>query len=115
MGLQPIPPAWRSAVCSAIRRGPFLARLTHDCHKRWQRDFPNSWRYDLDEAFLKALSASTVSGCPVPMDKPPGETWEFFFELQGNKAYGKILLRNDHKSVVIFSAHRPNKKGLRCL
>jgi hypothetical protein len=114
MGLQPIPPDWRSAVCSAIRRGPSLTRLTSDCHKKWQRDFPNSWRYDLDEAFLKALSAPVVFGCPVAMETPAGETWEFFFELQGNKAYGKILLRTERKGVVIFSAHRPERKKLRC-
>jgi hypothetical protein len=114
MGLQPIPPAWRSAVCTAIRRGSFLARLTADCHKQWQRAFPNSWRYELDDALFKALSASEMFGCPVEMDTPPGETWEFFFDFQGTKTYGKVLLRTDRKGVVIFSAHRPERKKLRC-
>ena len=102
MGLQPLPPAWCRAVCAAIRRGPSRARFTNDGHREWQRAFPSSWRFDLDQALLKALSAPTIFGCPVAMDTPPGETWEFFFELQGDKAYGKILLRTDHQNVVIF-------------
>jgi hypothetical protein len=114
MGLQPIPPAWCSAVCAAIRRGPAHARFTNDGHRDWQRAFPSCWRYELEQAFIKVLSATIILGCPVTMDTPPGETWEFFFELQGEKAYGKILLRTDRQNVVIFSAHRPRRSKLRC-
>jgi len=112
MGLQEIPPAWRAAVCAALRRQ--RVQFTHDARKRWQRSFPGSWRYDLDQALLSTLSATQVAGCPVTMERPAGETWEFFFELQGRKAYGKLLLSTDRQTVVVFSAHRPEKTKLRC-
>ncbi|MFZ5495523.1 MAG: hypothetical protein ACOZE5_09355 [Verrucomicrobiota bacterium] len=112
MGLQEIPAEWRRAVCAALKRNQ--VQFTHDAHKRWQRSFPGSWRYDLDQALLDVLSADHAVGCPVTMDTPPGETWEFFFQLQRRQAYGKILLRTDRKRVVIFSAHRPEKPKLRC-
>jgi hypothetical protein len=112
MGLQAIPAEWCRAVCTALRRNQ--VHLTQDAHKRWQRSFPGSWRYDLDQALLNVLADGHAAGCPVTMDTPPGETWEFFFHLQGRKAYGKVLLRTDLKRVVIFSAHSPEKPKLRC-
>jgi len=110
MALQPIPPQWCKTVRSALPQ----ARFTNDCHRRWQREFPGLFRYELEEAFRKALSSGCLHGCPVQMTDPPGETWEFYFELNGTKTYGKLLLRTDKKRVVIFSAHRPEKKKLRC-
>ncbi len=53
-------------------------------------------------------------GCPIQMDRPAGETWEFFFPFQSRTFYGKILLRTDGRRIVIFSAHLPTKTKLSC-
>jgi hypothetical protein len=110
MPLQTIPIEW----CQAVRSALPLARFTHDCHLRFQNDFPGGWRFDLEEALRKTLASFPLQGCPVRMAEPPGETWEFFFVLLGTRTYGKILLRSGSRSVVIFSAHRPRKSKLRC-
>lgn len=112
MGLQPIPTAWRKAVCDALRYGTKKANFTHFGGQRWQNEFPAAFRCELDEAFIRALSDSGAMGCLVQMAHPPGETWEFYFPFHGHKLYGKIMLRtNGH--VLIFSAHRPGKAKLR--
>ena len=111
MGLQAIPADWCKAVATAIKRN--RVRFTADAHKEWQRSFPGCWRYDLDQALLYFL-ARDLRGCHVTMASPPGETWEFIFQLQGCPAYGKILLRTDRISVVVFSAHRPERSKLSC-
>lgn len=115
MSLQPIPPAWCAAVCAAFKSGDSkLIAFTEGGRRQWQNEFPAAFRYHLEAAFIQALSAHDVRGCPVNMDSPPGETWEFFFTHFGTKTYGKVLLRTDKKSVVIFSAHRPQRPTLRC-
>lgn len=115
MGLKPIPAAWRQNVCAALKRGSSGARFTEDGRQRWENQFPDAFRYEVDEALILFLSAPIVLGCPVSMDRPPGETWEFFFPFRGEKLYGKILLKkSDGKSVIIFSAHRPDRPKLRC-
>ncbi|ACB73819.1 hypothetical protein [Opitutus terrae] len=115
MGLQPIPTAWRQKVCAALRQGSRAARFTAEGGQRWQNEFPDAFRYELDEALLQFLFAPSAHGCPVTMDHPPGETWEFFFRFRDEKLYGKLLLKkSDGKSVIIFSAHRPDRPRLRC-
>ena len=67
------------------------------------------------DAFIRFLSAPQALGCPVQMADPAGETWEFFFPFRDEKLYGKLLLKkSDGKSVIIFSAHRPDRPKLRC-
>ena len=114
MGLKPIPTAWCRAVCAALRQGSRSARYTESGRQRWELEFPAAFRSDLDESLVRALSAPNLVGCPVQMDDPPGETWEFYFQFQSEKLYGKILLKRDRKQVVVFSAHRPGKSKLRC-
>jgi hypothetical protein len=115
MSLQPIPPAWCAAVCTALKSGE-SKRIAFTATGRsiWQAEFPSAFRYHLETAFIQALTAHDVRGCPVNMESPPGQTWEFYFSFFGVKTYGKILLRTDQKCVVIFSAHRPTKPTLRC-
>jgi len=48
------------------------------------------------------------------MDHPTGEAYEFFFEFNRTKTYGKILLRPDLQRLVLFSAHLPTKEKLQC-
>ncbi len=114
MGLQPIPTSWCKAVCAALKQGSQTARFTEEGGQLWQSEFPDAFRYELDEAFIRALSSPTVVGCPVSMDRPPGDTWEFFFQFRNKILYGKILLKTDQKQAIVFSAHRPKKSKLRC-
>jgi len=114
MALQPIPTAWKNAVCEALKQGKERARFTGAGEQRLQFEFPNAFPADVRGAFIRALSDPGIEGCPVQMDSPPGETWEFFFQFEGEKLYGKILLRTDRRRVRIFSAHRPTKTRLHC-
>ena len=115
MGLKPIPAAWRHTVCAALKRGNNGARFTEDGRQRWENQFPDAFPYEVVDAFIRFLSASQALGCPVQMDHPAGETWEFFFPFHDEKLYGKLLLKkSDGKSVIIFSAHRPDRPKLRC-
>ena len=66
------------------------------------------------QAFRNFLSGAHPHGCNVVMEKPSGETCEFYFPFKNVIFYGKILLRDDHKRVVIFSTHRPLKGKLSC-
>jgi hypothetical protein len=114
MALQPIPKEWCNCVLAALRRGTSAAHFTKDAGQKWQNEFPSAFRYELDAALVRAFNEAAMVGCPVEMDYPPGTTWEFYFHFQGEKLYGKILLRTDKKSVLILSAHRPRKAKLRC-
>lgn len=114
MGLQPIPPAWRQAVCTALKHGSRRANFTETGGQRWQNEFPDAFRYALDDALIRTLSDPKLHGCLVHMSFPPGETWEFYFIFRGQKLYGKLLLHPDRQRVVIFSAHRPENPKLRC-
>lgn len=115
MSLQPIPIDWRKAVSKVLRRGdPNAIAYTTTGFQRWSNEFPTGERYELENAFRKALERDDPRGCPVEMDYPPGTTWEFFFVFQQEKLYGKILLKQNSQQILILSAHRPERATLRC-
>ena len=115
MSQRPIPEAWRLAVCAALKSGsPARAKFTEYGRKEWQNDFHRAYRFELEQAFIEALSLPHITGCHVTLSHPPGETWEFYFTYEGTRTYGKILLRPDQESIVILSAHRPHKGKLSC-
>lgn len=64
--------------------------------------------------YVSFLESNDPKGCPVQMDYPAGETWDFYFTFEGRKTYGKILLRTDGKRIIPYSAHLPEKPKLRC-
>ena len=113
MSALPIPAIWRNAVCAALRHRLF--ETTHDFWEAWQDDFPSASFPELIDDFEQMLSAS-LQGCPVTLDPPAkaGETWEFWFIHKNEKAYGKILLRKDGKGAVLYSAHLPRYRCLKC-
>ena len=111
MSQRPIPEAWRLAVCAALKAS--RSKFTQTGRTEWQNDFLSSYRFELDEAFILALSLP-LNGCHVTLSHPPGETWEFYFTYENTKTYGKILLRPDLQNILILSAHRPNKPKLSC-
>jgi hypothetical protein len=112
MSQKPIPESWRMAVIKVLKSGRW--GKTDDFYTAWQNDFPKAYKFELEQAFIQALSSPSLTGCHVTMDRPPGETWEFYFLYDDTRTYGKILLRNDSSGVVVFSAHRPRKPKLSC-
>lgn len=48
------------------------------------------------------------------MDRPAGETYEFYFQFKNRKNYGKVLLHTNRKKITVFSAHLPLKPKLSC-
>lgn len=112
MSLQPIPEAWRTAVISALKARKFT--FTTEGRKLWQNGFPGAFLHELVDDIVSALSMPNASGCPVRMDYPDGDTWEFWFSHMGFKAYGKILLETDQMNLLILSAHPPRKPKLSC-
>jgi len=115
MSLQTIPEQWRKAVCVVLRTADrrFIS-YTNDALRRFEASIPDAFPNELQEALHAHLESNACAGCPVTMSKPSGATWEFFFNFRNQKLYGKILLRPDAKSIVIFSAHTPLKPTLSC-
>lgn len=111
-----IPEAWRKAVCAVLKAGIVGKQIQWklDATNRYKADSGFSWDYEAHEAFLRLLQSGRPTGCPVTMDTPPGETYEFYLPFKNSSFYGKILLRTDRRSIVIFSAHRPLKDKLSC-
>ena len=98
-----IPKEWRNRVCEILQTEAI--RLGKSS---------TTWRYEVYGPIREFLSMPHATGCPVVMETPPGDTYEFYFSFLGETFYGKILLRMDHKRLVIFSAHRPLKLKLSC-
>ncbi|MFC4994456.1 hypothetical protein [Rubritalea tangerina] len=111
---QPIPPEWRTKVCSILRTGRDDKEVIYDprASREWSATFPLAWSYNLKDAQRQALEVSgDVIGKKVHLDWQPegSETWAFWFYHDGKKLYGKVTLLPDNKVIVIVSAHLPNK------
>lgn len=117
MPLQTIPAGWLKRVSALLAtEDTAKIRWTEDCRRRFEADFlfAQAWPYEVYPALRAALAQPGVAGCPIFMDKPPGETWEFYFTFKNRPCFGKILLRADQQSIVLFSAHLPLKPKLSC-
>ena len=115
MALQVIPVRWLEQVCRIIATGEQrLIQRTVGFSQKFQKGFPNDSEGEVEDAFLDFLELENPVGCPVNMDYPTGDTWEFFLLFKGRKTYGKIMLREGGRQVRLFSAHPPEKKLLRC-
>lgn len=108
---------WRDAVCAVLKTEDTTNRIirwTSDARTRYESDFLGLWPYQVYAAMRRYLESDNATGCPKSMDHPTGETYEFFFELNKAKTYGKILLRPDRIRIVLFSAHFPARETLSC-
>ncbi len=112
MSLQPIPLAWRQAVCRALRSG--RSSFTKLGRQKWEHSFPGVFKAELEDDLVSQLTKPDPLGCPVQLDHPPGTTWEFWFRHQGCRTYGKLLLEEGDQRVLILSAHHPLKLTLKC-
>jgi len=105
-----IPVAWRQSVCAALAERGECVRLTMRARHEWEAAFPNAFEYELYTVLEATLKKGTVEGRRVVDMRPEGEAYEFFFEFEGRKVYGKInLLTPERRIVLIISAHIPNK------
>ncbi|NQT94695.1 MAG: hypothetical protein HQ559_18205 [Lentisphaerae bacterium] len=112
-----IPKEWCAAVCAVLETEDTTNRIirwTGDARTRYEGDFFDSWPYQVYFAIRTYLESEAATGCQRNMDKPAGETYEFFFAFSGKKTYGKILLQRDRERIVLFSAHLPAREKLSC-
>ncbi|MES2738367.1 MAG: hypothetical protein V4672_18750 [Verrucomicrobiota bacterium] len=113
MAQQPIPEAWRSAVCAILKKEDRqFIKWTLDARERFESDFSPDWGSDAYAELRRYLNLPNVTGCPVNMGG--GETWEFLYPHKKRNAYGKICLTADKKKIMIYSVHVARKNGLSC-
>lgn len=117
MAQQEIPEAWRKDVCAVLKTG----RTGHEI--QWTIDAATRYEADSNFAFQNELypilqnlfqGPPPPTGCLVVMDRPAGETYEFYFQFKNRKNYGKVLLHTNRKKITVFSAHLPLKAKLSC-
>jgi len=112
-----IPEEWCKAVCTVLETEDTTNRIiqwTGDAGTRYENDFFGSWKYQAYAALRNYLESGTATGCAKKMDRPAGETYEFFLDFNNMKTYGKILLRTDRERIVVFSVHLPARARLSC-
>ena|ERR1035437_2701574 len=121
-----IPKPWRDQVCAILATGRTgsLIRWTGDAETRYEAtaaavkirsgDNDPVWTSDIYKPITDYLSSRQASGCHVTMDYPPGLTYEFLFPYRGEAFYGKILLYQDRKRVLVLSAHLADFTKLSC-
>jgi hypothetical protein len=115
MAQVPLPKEWLMAVCDILEsEDTRFIEWTLDARNRFEANFYNSWTVETYRYFKGYLRSSKSTGCPVHMSTPVGETYEFFFDFKSKKTYGKILLRNCRKKIIVFSAHAPLREKLYC-
>jgi len=63
-----------------------LIEWTDDATKRFEARYLESWPYELYDALRSYLMGGNPMACQKTMDRPVGETFEFFFTFKGKKA-----------------------------
>jgi len=115
MALIELPEPWRRDVCAILKtEDTQVIQWTADCRVRYEADFFPAWPYEVYEPLRAFLEGNRPLGCPKKMEKPPGETYEFYFQFRSTQSYGKILLRPDRRRIMLFSAHLPLQERLSC-
>ncbi|WP_395734680.1 hypothetical protein [Prosthecobacter sp.] len=117
MPLQEIPQAWRKDVCAVLAKGTTGREIvwTLDAAQRYEASFISAFQNELYPIFRTLFQGPPApKGCPVKMERPAGETFEFYFQFKGKIGYGKVLLHTNKQKITIFSAHLPLKAKLSC-
>ena len=121
-----IPKPWRDQVCAILATGRTgtLIRWTGDAEARYgvtaaavkirSGDNDPVWQNEIYKPITDYLSSRQPTGCPITMDYPPGHTYEFLFAYLGETFYGKVLLYQDRKRVLVLSAHKADFTKLSC-
>jgi hypothetical protein len=126
MAQQEISNSWCKCICAILATESSGKEIewTADAVRRYEADAAAvklcagetdaAWQNELYQPLREFLASAHPLGCPITMERPAGETYEFYFPFRGTKFYGKVLLRADKKRMVIFSAHRPLREKLSC-
>lgn len=115
----PIPQEWRNAVVKVLRNADRTRiEWTFKARQRWETDTSGAWLFEAYEGIIAALEDSSTEGNETTSFTGQIAVYEFFFyrnrEGSGReKMYGKIALRQGAISVLILSAHRPERPTLR--
>ncbi|HTI70748.1 MAG TPA: hypothetical protein VMF06_12330 [Candidatus Limnocylindria bacterium] len=116
----PIPSDWRTAVVKVLQTSdPKRIEWTIPARQRWETDtFGGAWVTDAYEGMIAALEDDSIEGNETTAFPGQIATYEFFFfrnRPQGGleKMYGKIALKQGRISILILSAHRPERQTLR--
>jgi len=117
MPLQEIPQAWRNDVCAVLAKGSTGREIewTFDAAQRYEASFISAFQNEIYSIFKTLFQGPPAPmGCPIKMERPAGETYEFYFQFKKKTGYGKVLLHINRKKITIFSAHLPLKSKLSC-
>ncbi len=87
--------------------------------QRWDTDtLGAAWTSDAYEGMIAALEDDSIQGNETTSFPGQIATYEFFFHRNRDrggpeKMYGKIALKQNRVTILILSAHRPERQTLR--
>ena len=115
----PIPKDWRFAVVESLQTfNPRRIEWTFRARQRWETDTSGALSNDAYDGMIAALEDDSIEGNETTAFPGQIAAYEFFFfrnrERRGpEKMYGKIALKQGGISILILSAHRPERPALR--
>ena len=115
----PIPKDWRFAVVKSLQTADSKRiEWTFPARQRWETDTSGAWLNEAYEGMIAALEDDSIEGNETTAFPGQIAAYEFFFfrnrERSGpEKMYGKIALEQGRISILILSAHRPERPALR--
>ena len=110
---EPIPKSWRTAIIRALQTSDDrINDWTPIARQRWQTDTFGAWKCEAYDLMIAALSNDGVLGNATTTLQGQLAAYEFFFFRGNMRMYGKIVLRNDEKRILILSAHRAERETL---
>ncbi len=115
----PIPKEWRQAVVKALESAdPRKIEWTNPARSRWEIETSGAWAIEAYTGMIAALEDDSIEGNETTSFRGQLATYEFFFHRNRDrggpeKMYGKIALKQNRITILILSAHRPERQTLR--
>ena len=115
----PIPKEWRQAVVKALESGnPRKIEWTKPARARWENDTFGAWMSEAYAGMITALEDDSIEGNETTPFPGQIAVYEFFFYRNRDrggpeKMYGKIALKQNRVTILVLSAHRPERQSLR--
>jgi hypothetical protein len=115
----PIPKDWRVSVIQVLATADRRQiKWTTPARQRWETDTFGAWVTDAYDGMIAALQDDSIEGNETTAFPGQIAAYEFLFfrnrEQRGpEKMYGKIALEQGRISILILSAHRPERPNLR--
>lgn len=105
-----IPAEWRTQVIAVLQSGDKdRIQSTIESDNDWLSTFPNAWEYHRFDAMAGALLVDDITGRHITNMIPTCDSYEFFFQFDGQNVLGKIGLLPNGVIIIIFSSHIPRK------